>query len=52
MAPYIQAVRDVGYAGALPSAATLAYVFVAAVLMLLAGRALFAALQDELAVLV
>jgi len=52
VAPFITAVRDVLYAGAWPSVAALAYVVVAAGVAVLVGRALFAALQDELAVVV
>jgi ABC-type polysaccharide/polyol phosphate export permease len=52
VAPYITAVRDVLYEGVVPGGAVLAYVAVAAVLAVLAGRALFARLQDELAVVV
>ena len=52
VAPFITAVRDVLYAGAWPSAAVLAYCAVAAALALAGGRALFARLQAELAVVV
>ncbi len=52
IAPYIGAVRDVVYGGVVPSAPQLAYVVVAAALAMLAGRALFARLQGELAVVV
>lgn len=52
IAPFIEGVREVVYAGAFPSAATLAYCGVAAVLALAAGRALFVKLQAELAVVV
>ncbi len=52
VAPFIEAVRDVLYEGAVPGAATLAYVAVAAALALLGGRALFRRLEGELAVVV
>jgi len=52
VAPFIEAVRSVLYAGALPSAAVLAYVVVAGVVSLLAGRSVFARMQGELAVVV
>ncbi len=52
IAPFIEAVRDVLYDGRVPGAATLAYVAVATVLALVAGRALFRRLEGELAVVV
>ena len=52
IAPFIGAVRDVVYGGVVPPAAELAYVVLAAALMLLGGRALFRRLQGELAVVV
>ena len=52
IAPFIGAIRDVLYGGVAPDAAQLAYVVIAAALVLLAGRALFARLQGELAVVV
>ena len=52
VAPFITAVRDVVYDGAAPDPAVLAYVAVAAVVALALGRAVFARLQDELAVVV
>ena len=52
IAPFIGAIRDVLYGGVAPDAAQLAYVVVAAALVLLAGRVLFARLQGELAVVV
>lgn len=52
IAPFIEAIRSVVYDGQAPSLAALAYVVVAAVLALLAGRALFSRLQAELAVIV
>jgi lipopolysaccharide transport system permease protein len=52
VAPFIEAVRDVVYAGAWPAAATLAYVVAMAALVLVGGRALFARLEAELAVVV
>jgi ABC-type polysaccharide/polyol phosphate export permease len=52
IAPFIGAVRDVLYGGTVPSAAELAYVVVAALLVLVGGRALFARMQGELAVVV
>jgi ABC-type polysaccharide/polyol phosphate export permease len=50
VAPFIEAIRDVLYDGRAPSAGTLAYVVAAAVLALLGGRAVFARMQGELAV--
>lgn len=50
VAPFIEAVRAVLYEGAVPGAGTLVYVAVAAVVSLLAGRALFERLEGELAV--
>ena len=52
IAPFIEAVRSVLYAGEVPSVSVLAYVGVAAVVALVAGRALFRSLQRELAVIV
>jgi len=52
MAPFIVAVRDVLYAGAVPPAGTLLYVAVAATVAVLGGRAIFRSLQRELAVIV
>ncbi len=52
IAPFIEAVRSIVYGGNAPSLATLAYVAVAAVLALIAGKALFGRLQGELAVVV
>jgi lipopolysaccharide transport system permease protein len=52
IAPFIGAVRDVVYGGAVPPAEVLAYVALAAALVLLGGRALFGRLQGELAVVV
>jgi len=52
VAPYIDAVRDIVYGGGLPDAPTLVYVVAVAALTLLGGRALFARLQGELAVVV
>jgi lipopolysaccharide transport system permease protein len=52
VAPFIVAVRDVVYDGALPSADVLVYVVVAAALALGGGLALFRRLQGELAVVV
>ncbi len=52
IAPFIEAIRSVLYAGDAPSLVALAYVVVAAALALLAGRALFSRLQAELAVIV
>lgn len=52
VAPFIGAVRDVVYGGALPSTATLVYVSVAAMLTLAGGLALFRRMQGELAVVV
>ncbi len=52
IAPFITAIRDVVYGGIVPGADVLAYVAVAAVLMLLGGKWLFDRMQDELAVVV
>jgi ABC-type polysaccharide/polyol phosphate export permease len=52
VAPYIVAVRDVLYDGAVPSAAVFAYIVVAAVVALAGGRALFRRMEAELAVVV
>ena len=50
VAPFIEAVRAVLYDGAVPGWDVLAYVLGAAVVAVLAGRALFVRLQRELAV--
>ncbi|MDP9386122.1 MAG: ABC transporter permease [Actinomycetota bacterium] len=50
VAPFIEAVRAVLYDGSAPGAGTLVYVVVAAVVALVAGRALFRRLEGELAV--
>ena len=52
VAPFIGAVRDVIYGGIEPSAAELAYVVIAAALVLAGGHLLFRRLQGELAVVV
>ena len=52
VAPFIVALRDVVYAGAWPSAATMAYVLIAAAVAVAAGLALFRRLAAELAVVV
>ena len=52
VAPFIGAVRDVVYGGAMPRLSELAYVLVASAVALLGGRALFRRLQGELAVVV
>jgi ABC-type polysaccharide/polyol phosphate export permease len=52
VAPFIEAVRDVIYLGDWPDATTLAYVSVAALVVFAGGRALFARMQRELAVVV
>jgi len=52
VAPFIGAVRDVVYGGAVPRLSELAYVLVASAVALLGGRALFRRLQGELAVVV
>ena len=52
VAPFIHAVRDIVYAGEWPSATTMAYVLVAAVVALAGGRAIFLRLQRDLAVVV
>jgi homopolymeric O-antigen transport system permease protein len=50
VAPFIEAVRSVLYDGSAPSLGVLLYVVVAAVVALALGRAVFARLQRELAV--
>jgi lipopolysaccharide transport system permease protein len=50
VAPFIEAVRDILYAGAAPSAATLGYIGVATIVALLVGRAIFRSAEGELAV--
>ena len=50
VAPFIEAVRAVLYDGTAPSAGTLAYVVAAALVALAVGRAVFARMQGELAV--
>jgi ABC-type polysaccharide/polyol phosphate export permease len=52
VAPFITAIRQPLYLGTLPDTATLAYVALAATVAFVAGRALFARLQAELAVVV
>ena len=52
VAPYIVAVRDVLYAGDVPSAAVLLYVAAGAALAVAGGRLLFRRLEGELAVVV
>jgi ABC-type polysaccharide/polyol phosphate export permease len=52
VAPFIVGVRDVLYAGQVPSVAVLAYCVVAAGIALAGGRALFRRLEPELAVVV
>ncbi len=52
VAPFIVAVRDEVYGGALPSSAVLAYIAVAAAVALGGGLALFRRMQGELAVVV
>jgi ABC-type polysaccharide/polyol phosphate export permease len=52
VAPFIEAVRSIVYAGAAPSAAVLVYVAAAGVVSLVAGRVVFERMQDELAVVV
>lgn len=52
VAPYIVAVRDVLYGGAVPSAAVWAYLVGAALVAVAAGRWVFARLEGELAVVV
>jgi ABC-type polysaccharide/polyol phosphate export permease len=52
VAPFITAIRQPLYLGTLPGAATLAYVALAATVALVGGRALFARMQAELAVVV
>ena len=52
VAPYIVAVRDVLYGGAVPDAAVLLYVAGGAVVALVAGRLLFRRMEGELAVVV
>jgi ABC-type polysaccharide/polyol phosphate export permease len=50
VAPFIDAVRSILYAGEAPSAATLLYIAAATVIAVLAGRAIFARAESELAV--
>ena len=52
LAPFIQAMRDVLYAGEVPSPTVLAYIAVAALVALAGGRWVFARLDRDLAVLV
>jgi len=52
IAPFITAIRDVIYGGVVPQTDVLAYVAVAAVVMLFGGKWLFDRMQDELAVVV
>jgi ABC-type polysaccharide/polyol phosphate export permease len=52
VAPFITAMRDVLYDGEVPTGATLLYVAAAAVIALVGGRAIFARMQRELAVVV
>ena len=52
IAPFITAIRDVIYGGVVPQTDVLAYVAVAAAVMLLGGKWLFDRMQDELAVVV
>ena len=52
IAPFITAIRDVIYGGVVPETDVLAYVAVAAIVMLLGGKWLFDRMQDELAVVV
>jgi lipopolysaccharide transport system permease protein len=50
VAPFIKALRDILYAGAVPAAGTFLYVALAAVVSLVVGSTLFRRLQSELAV--
>ena len=52
IAPFIEGVRDVVYAGVWPSAGTLLYVVVATAIALLVGRWVFRRMEGELAVVV
>lgn len=52
IAPFIEGVRSIVYAGEWPGVATVAYVVVGAALALVVGRALFVRMQGELAVVV
>ena len=52
IAPFIEGVRSIVYAGEAPSLATLAYVVVGGVLAVVVGRGLFVRMQGELAVVV
>lgn len=52
VAPFVESMRSVLYGGAVPSAGRLLYVFLAAVLILGLGVAVFRRLQGELAVVV
>ena len=50
VAPFIEAVRSILYAGTAPTAATLAYIAGATAVVVLAGRVIFARAEGELAV--
>ena len=50
VAPFIAATRDVLYSGVAPGVDTLVYVLAAGAIALVGGRALFARMQSELAV--
>jgi ABC-type polysaccharide/polyol phosphate export permease len=50
VAPFIDAVRSILYAGAAPGLATLAYIGVATAIAVVAGRAIFSRAERELAV--
>ncbi|HUR87423.1 MAG TPA: ABC transporter permease [Solirubrobacteraceae bacterium] len=52
IAPFIVAIRDVIYGGSLPDTEVIAYVAIAAALVLAGGMALFRRMQGELAVVV
>jgi ABC-type polysaccharide/polyol phosphate export permease len=52
VAPFITAMRDILYRGAVPQADTLLYVAVATIIALVGGRAIFVRMQRELAVVV
>jgi ABC-type polysaccharide/polyol phosphate export permease len=52
VAPFIDSLRDVLWAGTAPDLGRLAYMFAAAALSLLAGRAVFTHMQGDLAVVV
>ena len=52
LAPFVESSRDVLYSGTAPDAGRLVYVILAGVIAVLAGRAVFARMQGDLAVVV